>query len=294
MKGTIIRLQGGFYDVMTETNQEIRCRARGNFRKRNISPVVGDDVVIQDQEDGTGYILEVEERSNHLVRPPIANIDQAFLLFSVKEPAFSYHLLDRFLVLIESKQVHPIIVLTKMDLLDESEQTVIAEAAATYRAIGYEVIETSTEDATGVEQVRSLFQGKTSVFAGQTGVGKSSLLNAVAPELELATGIISKSLGRGKHTTRHVTLIQLADGLVADTPGFSSLEFPQELEAEEVRWCFPEFVERHDACKFRGCAHLNEPGCAIKAAVEAGEIASTRYENYVTFMEEINDRQRRY
>ncbi|WP_214762054.1 ribosome small subunit-dependent GTPase A [Exiguobacterium sp. s146] len=294
MKGTIIRLQGGFYDVMTEEKQEIRCRARGNFRNRNISPVVGDDVDIQDQGDGTGYILAVDERSNHLVRPPIANIDQAFLLFSVKEPAFSFHLLDRFLVLIESKQVHPIIVLTKMDLLTESELETIQAAAALYRSIGYEVIETSTENGTGIEQIRGSFKEKTSVFAGQTGVGKSSLLNAVAPELELATGKISKSLGRGKHTTRHVTLITLADGLVADTPGFSSLEFPEELEVEEMRWCFPEFVERHDDCKFRGCAHLNEPGCAVKAAVEAGEIASTRYENYVTFMAELNDRQRRY
>ncbi|WP_138859629.1 ribosome small subunit-dependent GTPase A [Exiguobacterium mexicanum] len=294
MKGTIIRLQGGFYDVMTEEKQEIRCRARGNFRNRNISPVVGDDVDIQDQGDGTGYILAVDERSNHLVRPPIANIDQAFLLFSVKEPAFSFHLLDRFLVLIESKQVHPIIVLTKMDLLTESEREKIHEAAALYRSIGYEVIETSTEDGSGIEKIRGSFKDKTSVFAGQTGVGKSSLLNAVAPELELATGKISKSLGRGKHTTRHVTLITLADGLVADTPGFSSLEFPEELEVEEMRWCFPEFVERHDDCKFRGCAHLNEPGCAVKAAVEAGEIASTRYENYVTFMAELNDRQRRY
>lgn len=294
MKGTIIRLQGGFYDVMTEEKQEIRCRARGNFRNRNISPVVGDDVDIQDQGDGTGYILAVDERSNHLVRPPIANIDQAFLLFSVKEPAFSFHLLDRFLVLIESKQVHPIIVLTKMDLLTESELETIQAAATLYRSIGYEVIETSTENGAGIEQIRGSFKEKTSVFAGQTGVGKSSLLNAVAPELELATGKISKSLGRGKHTTRHVTLITLADGLVADTPGFSSLEFPEELEVEEMRWCFPEFVERHDDCKFRGCAHLNEPGCAVKAAVEAGEIASTRYENYVTFMAELNDRQRRY
>lgn len=294
MKGTIIRLQGGFYDVMTETKQEIRCRARGNFRNRNISPVVGDDVDIQDQEDGTGYIMAVEERSNHLVRPPIANIDQAFLLFSVKEPAFSFHLLDRFLVLIESKQVHPIIVFTKMDLLLESEKEKISKAAVLYRSIGYQVIETSTENGAGIELIRGAFKDKTSVFAGQTGVGKSSLLNAVAPELELATGKISKSLGRGKHTTRHVTLITLADGLVADTPGFSSLEFPEELEAEEMRWCFPEFVLRHDDCKFRGCAHLNEPGCAVKAAVEAGEIASTRYANYVTFMEEIKDRQRRY
>lgn len=294
MKGTIIRLQGGFYDVMTETKQEIRCRARGNFRNRNISPVVGDDVEIQDQKDGTGYILAVDERSNHLVRPPIANIDQAFLLFSVKEPAFSYHLLDRFLVLIESKQIHPIIVLTKMDLLNEDEMEAIEQAASLYRSIGYDVIETSTEKGSGVEAIRDLFEAKTSVFAGQTGVGKSSLLNAVAPDLELATGKISKSLGRGKHTTRHVTLIQLGGGLVADTPGFSSLEFPQELEAEELRWCFPEFVERHDDCKFRGCAHVNEPGCAVKAAVESGEIASTRYDNYVTFMEEMNDRQRRY
>lgn len=294
MKGTIIRLQGGFYDVMTEEKQEIRCRARGNFRNRKISPVVGDDVDIQDQGDGTGYILAVDERSNHLVRPPIANIDQAFLLFSVKEPAFSFHLLDRFLVLIESKQVHPIIVLTKMDLLTESELETMQAATALYRSIGYEVIETSTENGSGIEQIRRSFKDKTSVFAGQTGVGKSSLLNAVAPELELATGKISKSLGRGKHTTRHVTLITLADGLVADTPGFSSLEFPEELEVEEMRWCFPEFVKRHDDCKFRGCAHLNEPGCAVKTAVEAGEIASTRYENYVTFMAELNDRQRRY
>lgn len=294
MKGTIIRLQGGFYDVVTEEGIEIRCRARGNFRARKISPLVGDDVDIQDQGDGTGYILAVEERQNYLVRPPIANIDQAFLLFSVKEPAFSPHLLDRFLVLIESKQIDPIVVLTKMDLLNETEHESIDRAIAVYRNIGYELIETSSEHGEGIDRVKALFAGKTSVFSGQTGVGKSSLLNAISPELKLATNEISKALGRGRHTTRHVSLMEIEGGLVADTPGFSSLEFPDDLQEDEVRWCFPEFVAIHDDCKFRGCSHLNEPGCAVKTAVEQGKIATSRYENYVTFMEELKDRKRRY
>lgn len=291
-KGTIIRLQGGFYDVMTELG-EVRSRARGNFRKRGIAPVVGDDVLLH-IEGEAGYILEVDERSNFLVRPPIANIDQALLLFSATEPAFSAHLLDRFLVLIEAKEIKPVIVLTKMDLLEGEEERVVREAIAAYRKIGYSVIETSSETLEGIEIVRPLLEGKTSVLAGQSGVGKSSLLNALEPELALETSHISKALGRGRHTTRHVTLMPLAGGLVADTPGFSNLDFPHEMEIEDLRWCFPEFVRLQDDCKFRGCLHLNEPGCAIKAAVEIGEIFPSRYSNYGMFVEEIKNRARRY
>lgn len=291
-EGTIIRLQGGFYDVMTPEG-EVRSRARGNFRKRGISPVVGDEVVLHIESE-TGYILEVKERDNFLVRPPVANIDQALLVVSAAEPDFSAHLLDRFLVLIEAKEIQPVILLTKMDLLDDVKGPAVRDAIAAYRKIGYTVIETSSETLTGVEQVRPLLAGKTSVLAGQSGVGKSSLLNALEPSLDLETSAISKSLGRGRHTTRHVTLMPLAEGLIADTPGFSNLDFPYEMEIEDVRWSFPEFVAVQDDCKYRGCLHLNEPGCAVKDAVEAQEIMSSRYENYGMFIDEIKNRARRY
>ncbi|ASI35787.1 MULTISPECIES: ribosome small subunit-dependent GTPase A [unclassified Exiguobacterium] len=290
--GTIIRLQGGFYDVMT-TQGEVRSRARGNFRKRGISPVVGDEVVLHIESE-TGYILEVKERQNFLVRPPVANIDQALLVVSAAEPDFSAHLLDRFLVLIEAKEIQPIIILTKMDLLQGTAEAEVRTAIAGYRQIGYQVIETSSETLEGVEEVRPLLKEKTSVLAGQSGVGKSSLLNALDATLDLETSHISKSLGRGRHTTRHVTLIPLAEGLIADTPGFSNLDFPHEMEIEELRWCFPEFVARQDTCKYRGCLHLNEPGCAVKKSVEGEEIMSSRYTNYGMFVEEIKNRARRY
>ncbi len=228
-----------------------------------------------------------------MIRPPIANVDQAILVFSAVQPDFSTALLDRFLVLIESKQIEPLICITKIDLLSEAEAKQIQQYADEYRSIGYSVLLTSSMEEDGLEELLSYLHKRISVFAGQSGVGKSSLLNALRPELELKTNEISDSLGRGKHTTRHVELIKVNEGLVADTPGFSSLEFT-EIEADELPFCFPEMVKLSQDCKFRGCLHLNEPKCAVKTAVEAGELLHYRYKHYLQFMEEIKERKPRY
>ncbi|MCP8970181.1 ribosome small subunit-dependent GTPase A [Ectobacillus ponti] len=291
-EGKIIKALSGFYYVAHD-GEITQCRGRGVFRKNKITPLVGDQVVFQAENSTEGYILEVAERKNELVRPPIANVDQAILVFSAVEPGFSPVLLDRFLVLIEFNFIKPLIVISKMDLADHAAAEEIERYASEYRKAGYDVLLTSAEAADGIDSLRPFLEGRISVVAGQSGVGKSTLLNMLRPDLELKTSGISSHLGRGKHTTRHVELIEIGGGLVADTPGFSSLEFT-ELEVEDMTRCFPEFLERSEFCKFRGCTHLSEPKCAVKDAVEAGDIPKYRYEHYTEFVQEIKDRKPRY
>lgn len=291
-EGKIIKALSGFYYVETD-NTIVECRGRGNFRNKKITPLVGDEAVYSVEKSGEGYLLEIKERKNELVRPPIANVDQAILVFSAVEPNFSPNLLDRFLVLIEFNEIKPLIVITKIDLCNESQLDSVMLYVDYYRQIGYEVCLTSSKTEEGLEKVLPHLADKISVFAGQSGVGKSTLLNAINPELDLKTGIISTHLGRGKHTTRHVELIKIGEGLVADTPGFSSLEFI-DIEAEDLSFCFIEMRQKSHECKFRGCTHLKEPKCAVKEAVENGEIATGRYNHYVSFIEEIRDRKPRY
>ncbi|MBA2874037.1 ribosome small subunit-dependent GTPase A [Thermaerobacillus caldiproteolyticus] len=291
-EGKIIKALSGFYYVLSD-GEIIQCRGRGVFRKHKITPLVGDHVVFQANSKTDGYIMEVCERKNELIRPPIANVDQAILVFSAVEPDFSPVLLDRFLVLIEAKDIQPIIVVNKMDLLDDEIRSTIETYINDYRQIGYDVIETSTVTKSGIEKLLPYLEGRISVFAGQSGVGKSSLLNALRPDLQLKTNDISTHLGRGKHTTRHVELMEVGGGLVADTPGFSALEF-HDIEEEQLPLCFPEFRERSHECKFRGCTHIAEPKCAVRKALEAGEIPAYRYDHYVSFMEEIKERKPRY
>ncbi|MCY8008451.1 ribosome small subunit-dependent GTPase A [Bacillus haynesii] len=292
-EGKIIKALSGFYYVL-DGDQIIQCRGRGVFRKNKVTPLVGDNVVYQADNDKEGYILEIKDRFNELVRPPISNVDQAVLVFSAKEPTFSTSLLDRFLVLVEAADIRPIICITKMDLVDDDLlKERIHQYAEDYRNIGYSVYLTSMENGSGIEDIIPHFQDKITVFAGQSGVGKSSLLNAISPDLELKTAGISAHLGRGKHTTRHVELIDINGGLVADTPGFSSLEFAG-IEAEDLGSAFLEIGEKSAECKFRGCLHMKEPNCAVKRAVENGEIAQYRYDHYVEFLTEIKDRKPRY
>ncbi|MGM9925331.1 MAG: ribosome small subunit-dependent GTPase A [Bacillus sp. (in: firmicutes)] len=290
-EGTIIKALSGFYYVM-DGEKTIQCRGRGVFRKKKITPLVGDDVVYQYDNEQEGYILEIKGRKNELVRPPIANVDRAILVFSAVEPSFSTLLLDRFLVLIEANHIEAMIVISKIDLASDEEKERILSYQEDYRKMGYEVIATSSVTAEGMEALKPYLKHKTSVFAGQSGVGKSTLLNTLNPDLELKTNDISSHLGRGKHTTRHVELIPIEDGLVADTPGFSSLDFT--IEENELSDCFPEIREMSQNCKFRGCLHNQEPKCAVKEAVESGEIKQYRYDHYMEFLAEIKDRKPRY
>lgn len=292
-EGKIIKALSGFYYVQIGEQKVIQCRGRGVFRKNKVTPLVGDEVVFQAENDQEGYILEVKERKNELIRPPIANVDQAFLVFSAARPDFSTMLLDRFLVLVEYNRIIPIICITKMDLATEDERSAIGAYCAHYEKAGYKVLLTSSETEDGIEQLIPLLDNEITVFAGQSGVGKSSLLNVLRPDLQIKTNDISSHLGRGKHTTRHVELIPVGNGLVADTPGFSSLDFT-DIEIEDLNYCFPEIERESEHCKFRGCQHVQEPKCAVKAAVENGEIPHYRYDHYKLFLQEIKDRKPRY
>jgi ribosome biogenesis GTPase / thiamine phosphate phosphatase len=291
-EGKIIKALSGFYYVLGDEGI-IQCRGRGVFRKNKITPLVGDNVVYQAENETDGYILEIKKRKNELVRPPIANVDQAILVFSAVEPDFSTALLDRFLVLIEYNQIQPIICITKMDLVGEEKEEKIKQYANDYKKAGYNVLLISSKKGIGINDLYPYLEGKISVVAGQSGVGKSSLLNALKPELQLKTNDISSHLGRGKHTTRHVELIEIGNGLVADTPGFSSLEFT-EIEQEGLNFCFPDIAAVSEECKYRGCLHISEPKCAVKVAVEEGEIPDYRYEHYKEFLQEIKERKPRY
>ncbi|WFR65384.1 ribosome small subunit-dependent GTPase A [Paenibacillus amylolyticus] len=300
-EGIIVKALSGYYYVMpVEDNgvpsvegSAVQCRARGIFRKRGTSPLVGDRVSYTLTENGEGTVDEVRKRETELIRPPVANVSLAVLLFSVKEPDMNLNLLDKFLVHIEQAGLDALIVLTKQDLADPAKDTV-AEVKALYKQVGYEVISTSSRTGEGSELLRDRLAGKISVFSGQSGVGKSSMLNALMPGLTLETSAISMRLGRGKHTTRHVELIPLDNGgFVADTPGFSQLDF-LEIGVEELSTCFREFAQFADQCKFRGCTHTHEPGCRVLAAKEEGLISESRYQHYVLFLTEMKDKKRRY
>lgn len=290
--GQIRKALSGFYYVQ-DGQQLIQTRGRGIFRKRGITPLVGDFVEYEVEGNNDGTLTKVEARKNELVRPPIANIDQALLVFSVVEPEFNTILLDRFLVVLESFHIQPLICLTKMDLLPETKQDAIQAYVKDYEAIGYTIIQTFKDDETLMAKIVPYLKGKTTVLAGQSGVGKSTLLNTLMPQLELKTGVISDALGRGKHTTRHVELIEVAEGLIADTPGFSSFDFDT-IEREELTYCFPDLTKLSENCKFRGCLHVKEPKCAVKEALETGELKQYRYDHYLQFLQEITDRKPRY
>ena len=293
-KGIILKALSGFYYVEDlETKETIQCRSRGLFRKQKITPLVGDQVEFLVEPDGNGYVMGIDPRKNELVRPPIANVDLALVVFSVKDPDFSPKLLDRFLAVIEMNQIEPVIVLTKLDLMTEEEKQAIEPIIDYYREIGYQVIETSSKQEFGLESINELIKQRIAVICGQSGVGKSSLLNSLDDSLNIQVNEISKALGRGKHTTRHVELHKLSEGLIADTPGFSSLDLDQ-LEPIDLSQCFIEFYDLSEQCKFRGCLHENEPRCAVKAAVEENEIIPTRYENYLQFLTEIKSRKPKY
>lgn len=279
-KGRIIKLVGGIYTVVDEENKRYRVKPLGIFRHRNINPKVGD--LVDFNEDS---ITKVHERKNELYRPMVANVDQALLVNSAKDPDFSFLLLDKFLTLIEANDILPIIIVTKIDLLTEKEYLDLKAKLSYYQKF-YKVIYFSSITKDNLDVIVSIAKDKINVLAGQTGAGKSTILNTINPELNIKTNEISKALGRGKHTTRHVELIEFGEGYIADTPGFSGLEF-KNIDSQEVKYYFIDFFELSKLCKFNECTHLHEPGCEVKRQVKKGNILEERYNDYKFIYNEI-------
>ena len=292
IEGRIIKGIGGFYYIETEKGL-YECRARGIFRKNKITPLVGDFVKISvvDEDNKKGVVEEIQERKTELVRPPIANVNKALIVFAVKNPTHHLSLLDRFIVLAERENLEIVIILTKIDLDDDNTFEKIKNI---YEPCGYKVIGVSNLENKNIDKVKEELKDNTVVFAGPSGVGKSSLLNQIDSNFQLKTGDVSDKIKRGTHTTRHAELFELKfGGMVADTPGFSSLTL-DDIEDIDLKDYFIEF-EDYDDCKFGSrCIHQNEPNCAVKEAVENGEIPKERYESYIQLLNEIRQGKRRY
>jgi ribosome biogenesis GTPase len=285
MTGKIIKGIAGFYYVQVESGV-YECKAKGAFRKDKIKPLVGDDVEIDviSEEEMTGNVISILPRKSELIRPAVANVDQALLIFATKSPEPNLNLLDRFLCMMEEQELPIIICFNKDDLSDEGFQQ---QMRSTYEPAGYKVIFTSAKREEGIEAIREILKGKTSTVAGPSGVGKSSIVNILTEGQVMETGEVSEKIGRGKHTTRHSELLYLGDDTyIMDTPGFSSLFVPK-VDPVDLYRLFPEFIEPAENCRFTGCAHNKEPDCGVKAAVEAGEIAASRYENYLQIYSEM-------
>ena len=291
MTGKIIKGIAGFYYVNDGENRVYQCRAKGIFRNRKIKPLVGDNVEfsILDEEAGEGNIDEILPRKNALVRPAAANVDQALVLFALTQPSPNLNLLDRFLVMMAKEEIPVVICFNKADLGDGAMEE---EYKKIYEGAGYEVHFISARTDLGMDQVRELLRGRTTVLAGPSGVGKSSLTNRIQPEASMETGGISRKIERGKHTTRHSELFFVEkDTYMMDTPGFSSMYTP-EIEASELKEFFPEFAEFEDECRFLGCVHIGERVCGVKEAVKEGKISLSRYENYRLIYEELKQKRR--
>lgn len=287
-EGIVIKAYGGFYYVQSEA-QVCECVLRGRLRLKQQQVLVGDRVEFKITGRKSGVIENILPRRTVLVRPPVANVDQAVVVFAMREPHPSPLLLDRILIQAQAAGVVPVICFNKADLGGQEA----AELIPLYRKAGYQVLVTSAKDGTGLSRLREVFRTGVSVLAGPSGVGKSSLLNALEPGLSLKTREVSAKIGRGRHTTRHVELLSLAGGgLVADTPGFSSIYLPP-LERSELAYFFPEFGKFMPDCQFPGCLHHKEPGCAVKKAVEELKISPLRYNNYLEFLQEVIEQEKR-
>ncbi len=291
-KGQIRQSLSGYYDIFSE-GKTYRTRARGNFRKKGQTPLVGDYVEFKADNENEGYVLKILERKNQLVRPPVANVDCAIVVTACVEPDFSSNLLDRQLVMLSENEIVPILYFSKADLMDETTKERMLPVFDYYSKYYRTVV--SEKDMADEELVSALLEeaGNVLVVMGQTGAGKSTLLNRLDPKLKLETGEISKALSRGRHTTRKVSLMDVKGHLIADTPGFSSFEL-REIEKERLSSLFEDFNEYSRQCRFRGCLHLNEPDCAVKAAVLEGKILESRYENYKLFQKMIQEQKPRY
>lgn len=291
MQGKIIRGIAGFYYVHVADIGIVECKAKGIFRNKKQKPLVGDNVEVEvlDMETKVGNITQIVTRKNQLIRPAVANVDQAVVIFAVSVPKPNLNLLDRFLLMMETQEVPTVICFNKTD---DSKKEQIQQLAQNYVNSGSKVCLTSTVSGEGIEEFRKCLLGKTTVFAGPSGVGKSSVMNTLFPEANMETGEISEKIKRGKHTTRHSELFYLGqDTYVMDTPGFTSLSLP-DIEKEELKSYYLEFTKYQDQCKFLGCVHINEPDCRVKQALKEKEISQNRYDNYKQFFDELSSRKK--
>ena len=287
MNGKIIKGIGGFYYIKTEEGL-IECKARGKFRHKDIKPMVGDNVTIK-IEKGKGVIEEIHERTSELVRPTVANVSLAFIVFAVKNPDINFDLLNKFLVLCEYNNIEVVVCLNKIDLVSEEEREEIKKRITD---IGYEVLFINAKEGLGLERLKEKIEGNVTVFCGPSGAGKSTLINKLADKEHMETGKVSEKLGRGKHTTRHSELIEVSDGYIVDTPGFSTLEIKDLMDKNSLKYCFPEFSEYNDKCKYRGCLHYKEPKCALKDAVDEEKVNKYRYNFYIKSLKEIMEEEK--
>ncbi len=284
LSGIIIKGIGGFYYVETAT-EIYECKARGVFRKNKITPLVGDLVQISVNKDAENTIDTIEDRKNYLKRPPIANLDQLIIVASSCEPNPSTFIIDKLTAIACNRNIEPVIVINKSDLLNVDDLIEI------YTNAGFKTIAASGKTGEGVEEIKSILNNKISAFTGNSGVGKSTLLNCIDDRLLLSTGEISEKLGRGRHTTRETQLFKIMGGYVADTPGFSSLEIERNeiIRKDDLQYCFPEFAEYIGTCKFNSCSHINDKGCSIVEAVNAGKISQSRHNSYKAMYEEVKN-----
>lgn len=286
MQGKIIKGIAGFYYVHVAGTGIFECKAKGIFRKENIKPLVGDNVEIEvlDAKERTGNIVKILERKNALIRPAVANIDQALVIFAAAKPQPNLNLLNRFLITMEQKGIETIICFNKQDLVQEEELERLREI---FTLAGYQVLTASARRKEGIDDIRRVLEGRTTTVAGPSGVGKSSLINLLSPEEDMETGVLSEKIGRGKHTTRHSQLLYIdKDTYIMDTPGFSSL-YLTGLGQEELKLYFREFEAYEPFCRFQGCSHIHEPDCGVKTALAEGKISAIRYEDYVMLYEKL-------
>lgn len=291
MQGKIVKGIAGFYYVDVIGSGVYECKAKGIFRKDKKKPLVGDNVEMEilDEGEKEGNITQILSRKNELIRPAAANIDQALVVFAAAKPTPHFNLLDRFLVMMERKEIPVILCFNKEDIVSEEELLYLQEI---YRPCGYPLVFTSAREEKNIGEVKRLLEGKTTVIAGPSGVGKSSLINLIQPEAQMETGSISRKIERGKHTTRHAELFRVDENsYIMDTPGFSSL-YVNDFEKEELKHYFPEFAPYEGECRFAGCSHTHEPDCAVKDAVQAGKIHEVRYNNYKEMYEELKNKRR--